>query len=47
LVASTLGWLASEVTWEDVRKTPRPTINRMIDFIATAARRVEPQTSGR
>jgi hypothetical protein len=47
LVASTLGWLASEVTWEDVRKTPRPTINRMIDFIAMAARRVEPQTSGR
>jgi hypothetical protein len=38
-VATTLGWLASEVTAPDVRKTPRATIARMIDFIATAAAR--------
>jgi hypothetical protein len=36
-VATTLGWLASEVTALDIRKTPRATMARMIDFMATAA----------
>jgi hypothetical protein len=38
-VASTLGWLASEVTSKDVRFLPRPTIRRLIEFIARAANR--------
>jgi very-short-patch-repair endonuclease len=44
-IAATLGWLASEVTARDIRSNPRPTINRMVEFIATAAART--QTSGR
>jgi very-short-patch-repair endonuclease len=39
MVAATLGWLESEVTAGDIRDTPRPTISRMIEFIATASRR--------
>jgi hypothetical protein len=39
LVAGTLGWLASEVTAHGIRKVPRHTIARMIEFIGAAARR--------
>jgi len=42
-VAATLGWLESEVTAGDVRNTPRPTVARMIEFLATAARRLPGQ----
>jgi hypothetical protein len=42
-VALTLGWLEAEVTAGDVRNTPRPTIARMIEFIATAASRLPPR----
>ena len=42
-VALTLGWLEAEVTAGDVRNTPRPTIARMIEFIATAASRIPPR----
>jgi hypothetical protein len=44
MIAATTGWLASEVTAREIRKTPRPTIRRMIEFIATAACRAS--TSG-
>ena len=42
-VALTLGWLEAEVTAGDVRNTPRPTVARMIEFIATAASRLPPR----
>jgi very-short-patch-repair endonuclease len=40
MVAATLGWLESEVTAGDIRKTPRHTVSRMIEFIAMASRRI-------
>jgi len=40
MVAATMGWLESEVTAGDIRVTTRPTISRMIEFIATASRRI-------
>jgi len=40
MIAGTLGWLESEVTARDIRNTPRPTVARMIEFIATASRRI-------
>jgi very-short-patch-repair endonuclease len=43
-IAATTGWLASEVTAREIRRTPKPTIARMIEFIVTAARRAT--TSG-
>jgi hypothetical protein len=47
-IATTTGWLASEVTAREIRRTPKPTITRMIEFIATAARRSSSTgTSGR
>jgi very-short-patch-repair endonuclease len=39
IIAGTLGWLASEVTSIDIRRTPKATIARMVEFIATATRR--------
>jgi hypothetical protein len=39
IIAGTLGWLASEVTSLDIRRTPKATIGRMVEFIATATRR--------
>jgi hypothetical protein len=38
-IAAAIGWLASEVTCRDIRNTPRATIGRIIEFIATASQR--------